>query len=756
MSIGKLTQGVFSPIQRWRARIIPVSGLHNVLPLTVFLLVLGCGVYLVEQNKAIHASENQRSVQQTLAAQASELSRRLSYTLTSTYLLAQEVARSQGEVEHFDEVAASLIHRMEGVTNLQLAPNGIITRIHPLAGNEKAIGHNVLKDDNRRSEAFEAIRDRKLTLAGPFELLQGGTAVIGRNPVFLQQPDGSQKFWGFTSALILLDDLVSGSGLSGLSSSGYAYELSRVVPETGLQSIFAADGDTTNIELQTADIPVPNGNWTLRIGSVANPHPVSHQLGQVGSFLIALLLMFFTRRMVDEPEKLRLKVAAQTHDLHRLAYFDALTGLPNRRQFNDLLSAGQSQCAAATDTGLALLVLDLDHFKEVNDTLGHSKGDSLLREAGIRISNILPNGASLARLGGDEFTVIVVGQKFASVADQISQDITRVIGQPFNLEGNVANISASIGIASVSEFNMEPEDLFQCADRAMYEVKRNGRGGSIHYSEIIQQQIVLRATLIDDLRDAISSEGLHLHYQPIVSAHSGSVDKAEALIRWNHPTRGAICPSVFIPLAEESGMIHELGNWVFNEAVRQAASWRNTHNERFQISINVSPMQFCSDGLISQWIENANTGKFAASSVLIEITEGLLLDNNGSNVELLKAMKAAGMQIAIDDFGTGYSSLSYLKKFDIDYVKIDREFVNNISTEKEDLVLCRAILSIAEGMGFDVVAEGVENTEQQDLLRSLGCQHLQGYLYSKPIAADDFEQQFLDSQASNVVFKKAA
>ncbi len=203
-------------------------------------------------------------------------------------------------------------------------------------------------------------------------------------------------------------------------------------------------------------------------------------------------------------------------------------------------------------------------------------------------------------------------------------------------------------------------------------------------------------------------------------------------------------------------MIHELGNWVFNEAVRQAASWRNTHNECFQISINVSPMQFCSDGLISQWIENANTGKFAASSVLIEITEGLLLDNNGSNVELLKAMKAAGMQIAIDDFGTGYSSLSYLKKFDIDYVKIDREFVNNISTEKEDLVLCRAILSIAEGMGFDVVAEGVENTEQQDLLRSLGCQHLQGYLYSKPIAADDFEQQFLDSQASNVVFKKAA
>jgi len=728
---------------------------RNALPLTVFVLVLGCGFYLLEQNHEIRNNDEQLVVQQILATQESELSRRLSHMLSSTYFLAQEVARSQGRFERFDAFAATLLQRMEGISNLQLAPGGVISRIYPLAGNEAAIGHDILKDDRRREEAIEAVRDRSLTLAGPFELLQGGTAVIGRNPVFLSQSDGGEKFWGFTSALILLEDLIGGSGLSALPSTKYAYELSRTIPETGLTSVFARSGDNVIAKMQSIEIIVPNGSWTLRIGLQEHASHTVHRLGQLGAFLIALLLAALTRRIADEPETLRQKVAAQTQDLHRLAYFDELTGLPNRHQFTEVLRTGLLQ-SAKSGNGLALLLMDLDHFKEVNDTLGHDMGDMLLREAGERLSKILPEGATLARLGGDEFTVVVIAQDFAAVAEQISRNIIEAIGQPFYLQRNTAHVSASIGIASASKLNSEPVELLKRADQAMYEVKRSGRGGFIHYSETIQQQIALRSGLASDLRLATQAGEMQLFYQPIIASESGSVEKAEALLRWHHPIRGTICPSVFIPLAEEFGLIHELGDWVFNEAIRQVRHWRQLYNRHLQISVNVSPMQFMSEGQILRWVETANAADFEAGSVLIEITEGLLMENDSNNIELLSLLKEAGIQIALDDFGTGYSSLSYLKMLDIDYLKIDRSFIKSLTAESGDLVLCRAILSIAQSMEFKVVAEGVETIEQEKLLCGIGCHYLQGFLYSKPVAASEFERLFLESAHGNSLLDHAA
>ena len=746
------SRGIFSS---FRARLYSLLAPRNVLPLAVFLTVLGCGLYLVKQNHALHENDEQMIVQQLLAHQESELSRRLSYLLSSTYFLAQEVARSSGKFERFDAFSATLLQRMDGITNLQLAPDGVITQIYPLAGNEKAIGHDILKDDRRKGEAADAIQDRMLTLAGPFELVQGGIAVIGRNPVFLLQPDGSEKFWGFTSALILLEDLIGGAGLSALMSTKYAYELSRHIPDTGVKSIFASNGHTEGVEFQSIEIAVPNGSWTLKIGLIRNGVSTFQYLGHCAVFIVALLLAALARRIVDEPETLRQKVANQTQELHRLAYFDGLTGLPNRHHFNEDLATALRKNTESRN-GLALLLMDLDHFKEVNDTLGHNIGDILLREAGDRMSKKMPDEAMLARLGGDEFTVIVTGPEHATSVEQISRDIIETIGQPFELQGHTVHVSASIGISSSSRIDTDPGELLKCADQAMYEAKRRGRGGFIHNCESIQQQIAHRSGLANDLRYAVQAGELQLHYQPIMEAASGSVDKAEALLRWNHPTQGTISPAVFIPLAEEVGLIHELGDWVFAEAIRQSRQWRHDYNKDFQISVNVSPMQFMSEGQVPWWIAKVNAPDVEANSVLIEITEGVLMENDHNNIELLSSLKKAGIQIALDDFGTGYSSLSYLKMLDIDYLKIDRSFVQNLTASNKDLVLCQAILSIAHSFGYKVVAEGIETAEQEKLLCDIGCHYLQGFLYSKPIPADKFEQLFLDSTPIDILMNRAS
>ena len=745
----------FEVFRSFRLRLHLLFAARNVLPLSVFALVLGCGLYLGKQSHALHESDEHMVVQQLLAHQESELSRRLSYLLSSTYFLAQEVARSRGKFERFDAFSATLLQRMDGITNLQLAPDGIITQIYPLAGNEKAIGHDILKDDRRKGEAAEAVKDRMLTLAGPFELVQGGTAVIGRNPVFLLQPDGSEKFWGFTSALILLEDLIGGASLSALPSNKFAYELSRRLPAKGTKSVFASSGNTEGVELQSIEIAVPNGSWTLQIGSIKNGVHTHLYLGQLAVFIIALILAALTRRIVDEPETLREKVAHQTRELHRLAYFDGLTGLANRHHFNEDL-ANALRKNKKSRHGLAVLLMDLDHFKEVNDTLGHNIGDILLREAGDRMSKILPDGAKLARLGGDEFTVIVTGPEHTTIVEQVSRDIIETIGQPFELQGNTVHVSASIGISSASKIDIEPGELLKCADQAMYEVKRRGRSGFIHNCETIQLQIAHRSALANDLRHAVQAGELQLLYQPIMESSSGRVDKAEALLRWNHPTQGTISPVVFIPLAEEVGLIHELGDWVFAEAIRQSRDWRRTYNKHFQISVNVSPMQFMSDGQVPRWIAKVNAPDVEPNSVLIEITESVLMENDHSNIELLSSLKEAGIQIALDDFGTGYSSLSYLKMLDIDYLKIDRSFVQNLTASNKDLVLCQAILSIAHSFGYKVVAEGIETIEQEKLLCNIGCHYLQGFLYSKPIPADEFEQRFLNSVANDMLLSHAS
>lgn len=425
----------------------------------------------------------------------------------------------------------------------------------------------------------------------------------------------------------------------------------------------------------------------------------------------------------------------------RQAHYDTLTQLPNRRLLFERL--GQT-IATAQSTGqrVALLYLDLDRFKEVNDSLGHNKGDELLVAAAKRLKACIRHSDTLARQGGDEFTIVLGELDSADTAERIARDIMESLSHPFHLDTDQAYISTSIGIAFFPEDGDSSEALFTAADQAMYAAKARGRNCYARFTESMQKAALERLQLIKDLRLAITENQLQLVYQPIVNLTTGSIDKAEALLRWHHPQRGMISPVTFIPLAEETGLICEIGDWVFRHAAAQAAHWRKRFHPGFQVSINTSPIQYRDErNRMGQWISHLAELHIPGSAVVMEITEGVLMDSREEATQRLLDFRAEGVDVSLDDFGTGYSSLAYLKKFDIDFIKIDRSFVSNLETDADDKVLCEAIIAMAHKLGIRVIAEGIETQEQHQLLLDAGCDYGQGYLFSKPISAEILETQ---------------
>lgn len=437
----------------------------------------------------------------------------------------------------------------------------------------------------------------------------------------------------------------------------------------------------------------------------------------------------------DISERKRLEAS-----MAQLAHYDQVTQLPNRILFQDRLEQAVLK-SKRTGKSLALLFLDLDAFKDVNDTLGHASGDHLLAEVGLRLRETVRTCDTVARLGGDEFTVVLEQLEHCGEIALVAQKILDSLLLPFEIYGSDIYISASIGITVSPRDAQDTTTLMTNADQAMYASKRTGPGKYSFYTESMNAEAASRVRIIGDLKLAIRDRQFRLWYQPIVSLKDGTTHKAEALIRWEHPSRGIINPVDFISIAEETGDIIAIGDWVFREATRQCAHWRTLFDPTFQISINTSPVQYRSHGVdVAAWKANLSAANLNGTAIVIEITEGLLMDANDAVRDQLHACSMLGIEIALDDFGTGYSSLSYLKKFDVDYLKIDRTFVTNLALGSNDLVLCEAIIAMAHKLGLRVIAEGIETELQRDLLMAAGCDFGQGYYFSKPVIPELIEQ----------------
>ena len=435
----------------------------------------------------------------------------------------------------------------------------------------------------------------------------------------------------------------------------------------------------------------------------------------------------------------------------RQANYCPLTDLPNRRLFQDRLKQ-EIMKAQRAGLYLAVLFVDLDRFKEVNDTLGHQAGDLMLIDAARRIGECVRSTDTVARLGGDEFTIIMSELADTDRVGEVAHEMLAALARPFDLNGEIAYVSASIGITIYPSDATDMDSLLKHADQAMYAAKEQGRNRFSYFTGSMQATAQRRLQLSNDLHGALAAKQLEVHFQPIVDLLSGDIVKAEALMRWNHPLFGAISPTQFISLAEDTGLIGELGDWVFRQAAQMVKRWHVASGSHYsakglvQVSVNKSPRQFFSGNTQVTWIDYLKELDLPAGCINIEITEGLLLDDRPEVASKLVLFREAGMPLSLDDFGTGYSAMSYLKKFQIDYLKIDQSFVRDLATDPGDKAIAEAIIVMAHKLGIKVIAEGVETEEQRQLLIAAGCDYGQGYLFSRPCPVDEFVARWCKPQ----------
>ncbi len=433
------------------------------------------------------------------------------------------------------------------------------------------------------------------------------------------------------------------------------------------------------------------------------------------------------------------------------ANFDALTGLPNRRMFGERLRQEMKK-SDRTQWPMALVFIDLDGFKEVNDTLGHDMGDVLLKAVAERLGHCVRGSDTVARLGGDEFTVILSELSDPPDVLRIAQEILKTMAAPFPLGAETAHISASLGISFYPDDARDADTLLKNADQAMYVAKQQGRNRFNYFAPFMQEATRARMALASDIRDALASSQFDVLYQPIVQLSTGRVVKAEALVRWQHPTRGLLCPSEFIAVAEHTGAMAGLGDWVFRQAAQTARDLQLSHDPHFQVSFNVALSQLRDGGHVAHWLEHLAQLQLAPASLIVEVTENLLLEADPAVAHTLRALHDAGMALALDDFGAGYGAVAFLKRYAPDFLKIDLAYMMENDT---DASLCHAVIALAHTLGIEVIAESVEHQRQQALLQAAGCDFGQGYALASPMTRAELEVMLDTVDKSSYIHRTA-
>jgi diguanylate cyclase (GGDEF)-like protein len=725
------------------------------IALVVFVAAATIGLLLLRWSHVSRQEELRSAARSLASSRTHAIQLRINTSLSAVYSLAAMVRESGGAAPNFERVANEMLPYYPGVSALQLAPGGVIRRIVPMQGNEGALGHDLLKDPRRDTEARRAIESRSLTLAGPFDLLQGGVGLVGRLAVFVTDSQGMDEFWGFATVLIRLDALLAASGIDQLETQHFDYRLTRVLPDSGREQVIASSGPAALNDPVLQTVEVPNGRWTLAIArraGWANPAGWWLELGMV--LLIALLLAYIAFSIQVQPVHLRRQVRSRTAELEYQATHDVLTGLANRALLNDRIE----QALAGARRGkrrVAVLLLDLDRFKTVNDSLGHEAGDALLSTVAGRLQGLLRQTDTLARLGGDEFVIVLPDLDSDEHVMTVCDKVLPVVAAPVQVQAHTVWTSASIGVAVHPQDGDNGVELLRNADAAMYLAKENGRGGYRFYRPEMNASALHRLDVEAGLRQAIERGEFVACYQPQVDCHSGRITGAEALIRWQRPGHGLVSPNDFIPIAEETGLVIPIGAWMLEQACQQLRQWHERGHPHLSMAINLSPPQFHHAGFADSVESIISRTGVSPASIELELTERMVMEDVENAARTLARFRQIGIRTALDDFGTGQSNLSYLKRFPIDTLKIDQSFIGDAATNPDDDAISRAVVALSRSLNLHVMAEGVETWQQWEYVRQIGCDHGQGYLFSRPVPAAPFEallaQTFMHPPAVRLV-----
>ncbi len=612
--------------------------------------------------------------------------------------------------------------------HIALAPDLVIRYVYPRAGNEAALGVNYRLIPEQYAAIEKAIALGGPLLAGPVKLVQGGSGLILRVPVFT----GDKQLWGVIAAVIPLERLLQQTQLEQFRED-YYLGLSGRDGNIHHTELFWGDPVLQGLPSVYANIRLPNGQWRLhafpkqRLPLLAGLPPLFLPVGLLLTLILTVGLYVLLRLSQERQQALQ-TVAWQ-------ASFDPLTGLANRAVLLGQLELMLKQ-ARAQGGQLAVLSLDLDEFKQVNESLGHPVGDQLLQLVADRLLEQLTGPELVARSGGDEFVLVVPEHGPPELVEQFCQTLLNAFHAPFMVNSTPLSISTSIGVAMYPNDGLLAIDLLKHADRAMYAAKHLGRNTFHFYDAGMQKEADHFVHLHHEIIKGIEQRQFFLMYQPIYDVANQRFSKAEALVRWQHPERGLIPPFDFIPVAERTGAIRPLGQWILQQAITDMQLFGQM-GLQLQISVNRSSQEFNQAKCADDWMAQLSAAGLAPEQLILEITESVFMDKVSVQQANVLSLHQQGVQLAIDDFGTGYSALNYLSRYPVDFIKIDKSFINLIAEQDKARALVAVLINMAKVLDVQVVAEGVETAEQFSVLQQLGCDFIQGYYFSRPLAKAD-------------------
>lgn len=723
--------------------------LHPVVPAAIFLvfLILASGLRygLVEQDRERlgstleHQARNMANALKWEFMAHAEAIRRMANRLANNPEITEQEWRADAR-RHLDDFP--IYQAIEWID-----PRLVIRWVELTEPNNEVLGLNVALSRERFKALQAASRTGNYDVSGVIDLRQGGKGVVIYAPVGAGQDNN-----GFVAGVFKMEALAR-----RLLPPGQAHLWQIEIHSNGRKVYTLKDAQRSATAMShTVPVTLPALDWQLVVRPSAQwisqqtsawPRWTFIALVFVGLLvslttgLLQLILkrnqaLLATRQELDDEIVYRENIQK---DLIRLESTDVLTGLANRRFFMEDLAHALS-VSARQKRQLAMVMLDLDRFQMLNDSLGHQFGDDLLIKVGERLNQLGDERTMVAYSGGDEF--MIYQQHVETIDDVIHLLglIKQCFAKPYLVHNEAHSITATLGVAVYPQSGEDADTLLRNADIALYRAKEQGRNTYQFYTEGMQEREVMRLELEKDLSQALARNEFVLHYQPQLHLDSNQVTGAEALIRWQHPRRGLLLPGDFIPLAEESGRITDIGHWVVQAACRQLAAWKGTPFEHLKIAVNLSGRELDDDCLVDHIRDTLSAAGVPGKQLEVELTEEIFIQNVERNLDQLSRLNDLGVRLAVDDFGVGYSSLAYLRDFPVDLLKIDRSFVTNVNARHDDAVIVRAVINLAHNLGLRVVAEGVENKAQRDFLKTLGCNTIQGYLISRPVTARVLEQ----------------